>query len=79
LGYWSGGVNAQGQVVGSYVDAASQRYGFVTGPQGVGVTQIDPFESTQVTVTGINDRGQVAGDYTDPDGKQYGFLAMPSP
>ena len=71
------GVNASGEVVGSYQDANYNTYGFETGANGGGsVTLIDPASTTQgVYPTGVNALGEAVGNYTDLSTyNTYGFV-----
>ena len=63
------GINASGQVVGSYRDAAST-HGFLYA-NGTYTTLDDPLGITQAF--GINDAGQIVGIYADSTG-YHGFL-----
>jgi uncharacterized membrane protein len=74
------GLNNNGMMVGTYVDAAGVMHGVeynsVTGsyttiddPNGIGFT----------TLNGINDKGQIVGFYTDAAGNTHGLLVNPVP
>src|SRR5690242_11626626 len=66
------GINAGGQMVGTYADAAGRLHGFLLD-KGV-FTNIDfPGATTFTEPIGINSRGQIAGIY-DSGGTQHGFL-----
>ena len=70
------GINASGQIVGSYYDAAYIHHGFLYD-QG-GYTTLDVPGSTWTQAHAINDSGQIVGSYSDGAG-QHGFLATPVP
>lgn len=55
------GINALGQVVGTYADASGNMHGFPRSADGSSITTIDPAGSTSTMVTGINDSGQIVG------------------
>ena len=68
-------INSTGQAAGFYQDLThGNGYGFVTGTNGVGATQISPFSNSAI-VHGINDSGQATGEYFDPTTfGTYGFV-----
>ena len=70
------GINASGQIVGSYYDAAYIHHGFLLD-QG-NYTTLDVPGSTWTQAHAINDSGQIVGSYSDGAG-QHGFLATPVP
>jgi probable HAF family extracellular repeat protein len=79
-----GGINAQGQVVGTYRTKDQKRHGFLwrsgsfilpppTDPAaGINVPNDDPFFGT--VLYAINDLGQIAGTYVDMGGNRHGFF-----
>jgi probable HAF family extracellular repeat protein len=68
-------INALGQIVGAYTDAAGMGHGFLLD-NGT-FTTIDPPGSTFTEAIGINYAGQIVGDYMDASGTLHGFLATP--
>ncbi len=77
------GINASGEMVGSYIDSSNARHGFVRSAGGT-FTEFDPPGSTTTTVSGgglsgtqatsIDTAGDVAGSYTDANFVRHGFL-----
>jgi probable HAF family extracellular repeat protein len=69
------GINEDGQVVGSFVDAMGAMHGFVWS-HGRARQIDDPHHGPDGTlVNGLNDRGQIVGFYVDAAGNTHGFLA----
>ncbi len=70
------GINAAGQVVGTYSDSAYGAHGFLWGGAGAGaVTRLDAPGAVGATVArGITDAGQVVGFYKDAARHAHGFL-----
>jgi len=55
-------MNERGQIAGTYpLSFAGDRQGFVTGANGVGLTDIGNLGGIDTIVSGLNDRGQVVG------------------
>ena len=74
-----GGINAQGDIVGTYCDGAppcligpTDNHGFLL--DGQNFTTIDVSGATATALTAINARGDVVGGYTDTNGHTHGFL-----
>ncbi len=83
-------MNASGEVVGLYTDAAKKTHGFLLSlgdavatfgitPQGgmngaFDFVSIDYPGATLTQAVGINSRGDVVGGYVDSAGKMHGFL-----
>jgi probable HAF family extracellular repeat protein len=70
------GINARGQIVGTYADASGAQHGFLRS-DGHYTTLDDPNAGGAnggTVANGINDRGQVVGSYVDGGGAQHGFL-----
>jgi probable HAF family extracellular repeat protein len=76
-------LNAQGQVVGYYVDETRTRRGFIWSDgefTPIDIPQCSPTSGTPcagpggTAAVGINDRGQVVGFYGDADHHRKGFL-----
>jgi probable HAF family extracellular repeat protein len=69
-GTFAGGINGDGQIVGSYVDV-NGAHGFLYSG-GSYITLDDP--SGQTLVYGINISGQIVGEYRDGSGYSHAFL-----
>ncbi len=65
-GTWStaNGINASGQVVGTAGTAVATRHAFITGANGVGMTDLGTMGGNYSTATGINASGQMVGTRT---------------
>ena len=75
------GINDAGQVVGYSATAAGAQHAFITGPNGVGMTDLNSLVSLPGGVvltepTGINNHGQVAaiGVSPIPEPETYAML-----
>lgn len=69
-------INASGQIVGLYVDAAGAIHGFLMA--GATFTTLDFPGAAQTSAWGINSAGQIVGTYrTVPGEPPHGFLAEP--
>jgi probable HAF family extracellular repeat protein len=72
------GINAAGQIVGTFIDSAGVLHGFVD-INGQFTTLDDPNAGTGSgqgsALLGINDAGQVTGVFKDANGVVHGFLA----
>jgi len=69
------GINANGDVVGTYVDQNGTNHGFLlTAGQYV---SIDPPGSLFTEARGINANGNIVGDYIGNDGNLHGFFLGP--
>jgi hypothetical protein len=66
-----------GDITGSYTDAAGVQHGFVRNQYGT-ITSFDPTEGKQTTATSINDAGAVAGfyHYNKGAGPPAGFIRV---
>ena len=71
------GIDASGQIVGSYSDAAGNRQGFLLDHGNY--TTLDVPGSLFTTAYGINASGQIVGYYTDAAAGAHGFLGIPVP
>jgi len=72
------GINAAGQIVGSYMDASGFHAFLYSG--GSYTTFDDPLATGHHTeATGINDAGQIVGNYFTADGAAHGFLLTITP
>jgi probable HAF family extracellular repeat protein len=56
------GINDAGQVVGASDTANGQTHAFITGPNGVGMTDLGTLGGDFSEAYGINDTGQVVGE-----------------
>jgi len=69
------GINANGDVVGTYVDQNGTNHGFrLTAGQYM---SIDPPGSLFTEARGINANGDIVGDYVAKDGNLHGFFLGP--
>jgi probable HAF family extracellular repeat protein len=68
------GINAAGQIVGSFTDATGGRHGFLM--DGATFTTIDVPDATLTLAYGINTAGQIVGSFSDGT-TDHGFLATP--
>jgi probable HAF family extracellular repeat protein len=69
------GINANGDVVGTYVDQNGTNHGFrLTEGQYM---SIDPPGSLFTEARGINANGDIVGDYVAKDGNLHGFFLGP--
>ena len=70
------GINADGAVVGAYVDSASKQHGFLLS--GGNFTSIDYAGAIATDARGINDQGDIVGTHVDaagmPGGGLHGYL-----
>lgn len=69
------GINANGDVVGTYVDQNGKNHGFLlTAGQYM---SIDPPGSLFTEARGINAKGDIVGDFIASDGNLHGFFLGP--
>lgn len=69
------GINANGDVVGTYVDQNFKNHGFLlTAGQ---YSSIDPPGSLFTEARGINEDGDIVGDFVASDGNLHGFFLGP--
>ena len=76
------GINANGQVVGAYVDGSGKTHGLsvmfasadVSNLSGATFATIDAPSAVATRVFGIDDAGRVVGSYDDSAGIKHGFL-----
>jgi probable HAF family extracellular repeat protein len=72
-------INDAGQVVGFSATAARGTHAFITGPNGVGVTDLGTLPGSSYSVaTGINDAGQVVGYSDTAAGPEHAFITGPN-
>jgi len=69
------GINANGDVVGTYVDQNFKNHGFLLSAGQY--SSIDPPGSLFTEARGINANGDIVGDYIPSDGNFHGFLLGP--
>jgi probable HAF family extracellular repeat protein len=67
------GINAAGQLAGTYIDSSGGFHAFFSPSQGVFTTLMPP-GSTRSQGGFLNSRGQVVGTYRTSDMKRHGFL-----
>ena len=72
-GTFADGINASGQIVGSYIDSSENANGFLYS-NGTWTTLDDPSAINGTFANGINASGQIVGSYTDGSGNENGFL-----
>jgi len=68
-------ISAQGNIVGTYVDASGGLHGFLA--QGAKFTSIDYPGAVATTAWGINSAGQIVGNHIDTAGVLRGYLGQP--
>ena len=67
------GINDQGQVIGYTVTAGRDQHAFITGPKGVGITDIGTLGGENSVAEGINGAGRVAGWSETAGGSAHAF------
>jgi hypothetical protein len=73
LGAGGGGINAIGDIVGSYQGPDGKIRGFFRGASG-GFTTIDFPDTMSTAARDINAQGDIVGFYRDLSGRDHGFL-----
>lgn len=76
-GTYAIGVNAEGSIVGYYIDENGGNHGFLRSRDGH-FTTLDPAGSTFTRSPALNDEGFVAGFYKDATGVSHSFFRAPS-
>src|SRR5262249_57246583 len=71
MGTFAQGINASGQIVGSYVNNGG--HGFLLSG-GTYTTLDDPVATQSTSAQGINSAGQIVGYYGDSNFINHGFL-----
>ncbi len=74
----AGGINDTGQVVGWSSIATGESHAFITGPNGVGMTDLGTLGGLGSGATGINATGQVVGTSYTSAGERHLFLTGPN-
>lgn len=69
------GLNDNGELTGSFQDAAYVQHGFVRGPSG-SISTFDPTGSIATQPESINNSGTIVGYYVDAVGAYHGFLRI---
>lgn len=67
-------INANGQILGVYVDAGGMEHGFLE--VGATFTSIDYPGAAVTSAWGINSSGQIVGNHYGSDGVAHGYLAV---
>jgi probable HAF family extracellular repeat protein len=65
-------------VVGVSNTAAGARHAFITGPNGVGMTDLGTLGGSSSSAFGINDAGQVVGVSETAAGARHAFITGPN-
>jgi len=76
------GLNNNGQIVGSYVDAMGNTHGFIYNVSTGIYQEIDDPNAVGpmgTIINGINDLGQIVGFYVDANGNTDGLVGTPTP
>jgi probable HAF family extracellular repeat protein len=84
-GFWSiaFGINNSGQVAGvsdtglTQTEPGSPVHAFITGPNGMGMTDLGTLGGSDSSAQGINDAGQVAGNSFTATGEPHAFITSP--
>jgi probable HAF family extracellular repeat protein len=72
------GINNAGQVVGNSVMADGYSHAFITGPNGVGMTDLGTLGGNSSDASNINDAGQAVGYSTLANGQSHAFITGPN-
>jgi probable HAF family extracellular repeat protein len=76
---YASAINDAGQVVGGSGTVEGEFHAFITGPNGVGMTELlGTLGGGYSNALGINDAGQVVGLFTTAEGKTHGFITGPN-
>lgn len=70
------GINAAGQIVGFFQEAAGPKHGFLRSPTGT-FTTIDVPDAAETEPWGINNAGQIVGTFRDARLAYHGYLRAP--
>jgi probable HAF family extracellular repeat protein len=77
------GINNTGHVVGEFnirtdFTVVGDTHAFITGPNGVGLTDLGTLGGRFSSATDVNDSGRVAGYSTTSGGEQHAFITGPN-
>ncbi|MEP6879317.1 MAG: PEP-CTERM sorting domain-containing protein [Nitrosospira sp.] len=72
------GINATGQVVGVFSAGGGNQHAFITGPNGVGMTDLGTLGGGYSSASDINDAGQVVGVSYTTAGVSHAFITGPN-
>jgi probable HAF family extracellular repeat protein len=73
-----GGINASGQVVGYSTTTGGDSHAFITGANGVGMTDLGTLGGLSSFASGINTTGQVVGRSFTSGGENHAFITGPN-
>jgi len=71
-------INDSGQVIGFSTTDDGYNHAFITGTNGVGMTDLGTLGGTSSTASSINDSGQVVGYSTTGVGNDHAFITGPN-
>lgn len=71
-------INDTGQVIGTFKTAIGETHSFITGPDGIGMTDLGTFGGSNSIATAINDAGRVVGTFKTATGVTHGFITGPN-
>jgi len=71
-------INDAGQVVGLSTTADGSSHAFITGPNGMGMTDLGTLGGSYIEASAINDTGQVVGFSYTGDGSSHAFITGPN-
>ena len=72
------GINDAGQVVGQSTTTTGCIHAFITGADGVGMTDLGTLGGDYSEAYGINDAGQVVGQSDTDNGPLHAFITGPN-
>ena len=75
---YANSINNTGQVVGASLAVGGGSHAFITGPNGVGITDLGTLGGHNSYATGINDSGQVVGDSLTAADTTHAFITGPN-
>jgi uncharacterized membrane protein len=70
------GINAHGDIVGTFGEADQSSHGYRRAANGT-IKTTEPKNSVQSAAAGINDNGLITGSFVDSNGFTHGFLRTP--
>lgn len=71
-------INDAGQVVGTFKTTTGATRSFITGPDGIGMTDVGTLGGSNSVATAINDAGQVVGTFKTATGVTHSFITGPN-